>query len=476
MQARRYRVPALLSAGLLAVALTAAAFAAPSVLIAAKQDDAAKSSVESVFVQAEDADAEDELAKLEAELALETKGDDDKMALPKPKKGKNCADMTRGNQCYKDVHYAMDHIKAHPDWYVGLTEQSSPYAFQDFLHKQMVHGKPRCPKPCSNWKKDKRVSIYGKCHTTKEGEDCYNHVLYTQKENLPKHPEWYPGLNTHASFLEIQDYLHKQRVCPEPCGLKAAKERAKKKQINGEKLCEHKKGKAKLKCLDDADEASGVCHDAKPGEGCYGDVEYARKELKAGKHEEWYLGLKPSSSWAEYQAFLHFQNSADTSRLCPLPCNRKAVAHVRHYHGRHCATAAPGEECWKAAVWVIHTGIKKHPKWYKNVSSTWTLERVQDRLADDKHSDCKNPSCPCHTAEEGEKCFSSVKWVMSTGIKNHSKWYKGLTPKSTWEEVQMRLHSESKTHCKLPCAKTPWLEKSAKKHAPPPPGPPGPPR
>jgi len=463
---KRGRLHVVVASGLLAVALCVVGavfaprwFTHPPSSIGESSEDAVD--LVSVKKSSKSDDIKDELkAELAAEgidkLDTELKEGTEEKTVKKA----DCEDAARGSQCYRDAMYAQDHIKAHPDWYVGLHQTSSFAAFQNFLHKQTVAGgKRRCPKPCAKVEKDHGPSIYGKCHTAQEGDDCYNHVVFTQKENLPKHPEWYPGLAKNAGFLEIQDYLHEQRVCPKPCDLEEAKKRASMTKLDGSKICKHKTGKDRFECLDRVDERSGVCHTAKPGEACYGDVLYAMSEKKKGHHESWYFGLNATSSFEQFQAFLHSQHSADSTRLCPQPCSREAVESLKHVNGgtHHCTKVNSGEECYKAVNWVMSDGIKLHPKWYVNITTNWTFEKVQARLAKDKKGACsKLYPCPCHTALEGERCHSSVQWVLTVGLTNHSEWYKGLTKKSTLEEVQMRLHTEKSTHCKIPCLRTPW--------------------
>jgi len=426
----RLRRAVALGAGLLSVALLAAAWAprAPAGLAAAEG------------LAAEGLRADEEKAKAEgkAEGKAEHKAPAKKKAPPAPK----CMNAKRGTQCFRDILYAKAHIKEHPDWYVGLSADDGSKTIQNFLHKQRTKGGGRrCPKPCGHiQKKDKghQALAFGKCHDTVKGEECYNHVKYTKDENLPKHPDWYKGLPITASFKVIQNYLFKQHVCPKPCHLTQ----------------EELERKTKV--------GPGHCHTAIAGDPCYGDVLFAMENVKM--RQEWYDPLNESSRFEEFQALLHKQGKGDITKLCPNPCDKKAVELVEDVDVRGCHTAAPGESCYNAVLWVHKSGIHQNPKNYPNITSSSSFEDIQRRLWQDDDEHCMRKPCPCRTASEADlslKCFKAVKWVMSVGVKNFTKKYKGLTNKSSFEEVQNFIHNEPKPKCKLACQKAPWygLEK-----------------
>lgn len=60
-----------------------------------------------------------------------------------------------------------------------------------------------------------------KCHTSQEGEICYEHVLWALESGFQTHPEWYPSLDSESTFEEFQQVLHegKHWSCPPPCGI-----------------------------------------------------------------------------------------------------------------------------------------------------------------------------------------------------------------------------------------------------------------
>lgn len=57
----------------------------------------------------------------------------------------------------------------------------------------------------------------------------------------------------------------------------------------------------------------------------------------------------------------------------------------------------------------------------------------------------------CHTASPGEKCYDAVLRAMTVGIAKNSSDYPGLTPRSSFAEFQVLLHSTKDADCPLPC-------------------------
>jgi len=57
----------------------------------------------------------------------------------------------------------------------------------------------------------------------------------------------------------------------------------------------------------------------------------------------------------------------------------------------------------------------------------------------------------CHTASPGEKCYDAVLRAMTVGIAKNSSDYPGLTPRSSFAEFQVLLHSTKDVDCPLPC-------------------------
>jgi hypothetical protein len=60
----------------------------------------------------------------------------------------------------------------------------------------------------------------------------------------------------------------------------------------------------------------------------------------------------------------------------------------------------------------------------------------------EKHEDLEDDQS-CHTAEEGDECYTSVQWARKHGIFDHPEWYDGLHPGSSFEAFQSFLHDRS---------------------------------
>jgi len=331
------------------------------------------------------------------------------------KKGSNatCKTAEEGSACYNAVVWVHTKgYKDHPEWFKGITGKTSSQDIQNYLskHKGSHCEHPACP-----------------CHTAVSGEPCYVHVAFTMKE-IPKHPDWYPGLTEKSTIKEVQAYMAEettaegQHVCPRPCHLV----------------------EEKLK-----DEDNSTCHTAIPGEACYDQMLYAMKEVSV--KPEWYDGLTKDSDPDEFQALLHKAKKDTEGKQCPLPCNKTAVKHMAEKVLGDCHTAVEGEPCYEDVIGV-HRSLKKHPDDYPGLTEKSTFEEVQIHLSSLKDSTCDHKPCICKTAVEGDKCSKSIDWVLSHGIKLHPSKYEGLSEDSDRRDVQNHLHLDHHNHCLLPCA------------------------
>mmetsp|Transcript_78893 Transcript_78893/g.198264 ORF Transcript_78893/g.198264 Transcript_78893/m.198264 type:complete len:135 (+) Transcript_78893:84-488(+) len=57
----------------------------------------------------------------------------------------------------------------------------------------------------------------------------------------------------------------------------------------------------------------------------------------------------------------------------------------------------------------------------------------------------------CHTAVEGEECYSHIIWAMKTDIELRPRDYAGLTQDSSFEDFQAHLHKADRADCPAPC-------------------------
>jgi len=267
-----------------------------------------------------------------------------------------------------------------------------------------------------------------KCHTAFKGERCQSAIHWVMHVGLKKSLEKFPTLTASATYEEVQAYLHETKKesaaqCPPPCP---------------------------------------PCHTAVKGDKCESAVSWVMKkgiEEKPRKYE----GLTAESTSEEVQEFLH-QSPHEQSARCYRPC-------------APCHTATKGEKCHDSVLW-SQEHVEKHPSWFKGLSKDSSFEAFQSHLYWDPNStaDCPEPCPPegwvlmppksalapsekeeCHTAaakgSNFTKCYFNVRWVMKEGLKKHPSWYKGLSNRSSFAEVQEHLHKDpkAKVKCPMPC-------------------------
>ena len=64
--------------------------------------------------------------------------------------------------------------------------------------------------------------MQAQCRTaTPDDSRCFPNVQWAQIVGLAEHPEWYPSLNSSATFEDVQRHLHAAELtkyrCPQPC-------------------------------------------------------------------------------------------------------------------------------------------------------------------------------------------------------------------------------------------------------------------
>merc|ERR1712050_758691 len=109
------------------------------------------------------------------------------------------------------------------------------------------------------------------------------------------------------------------------------------------------------------------------GESCYTAVVWAM-EHGIVLHPEWYPGLNPGSSFAEFQAHLNEIGHGGCSDPCDI-----------------CHTAEPGEQCYEAVMWAMDHGVSLHPEFYGNLSAGATFEEFQRLLHLEGREGCTWP-------------------------------------------------------------------------------------
>ena len=159
--------------------------------------------------------AKSSFAEFQCELA-QKKGGDCEGFIPCINKGKckattsvaagGCKAATKGkDRCWGHVNWAMTTgIKTNPQWYPGLTANSSFAEFQcEIAQPTAHHGKKGgdCEGfiPCIN--KGKCAAAKGNCKAATKGKDkCWGHVNWAMTTGIKTNPQWYPGLTAKSSF------------------------------------------------------------------------------------------------------------------------------------------------------------------------------------------------------------------------------------------------------------------------------------
>jgi hypothetical protein len=206
--------------------------------------------------------------------------------------GHNCHDAAQGDVCYADVEWALNHgIKERPDWYPGLSVNSSSADIQAHLHFCFWR---RCPLPCTVTEQH-NCSMVGRfwdskgCEDAAAGSQCRKAIDWAVDEGIPHHPDWYKGLDRNSSVRQFQAHLCQGQSaglswngCKQPC-----------------------------------------CHDALPGELCHEDAAWAMME---GIHHPdagsvYPPSLNNKSKFVEFQAYLHLCYP----QRCPEPCAKSSL-------------------------------------------------------------------------------------------------------------------------------------------------------
>ncbi|CAK0818801.1 unnamed protein product [Prorocentrum cordatum] len=147
----------------------------------------------------------------------------------------SCGDVVEGDWCSLSIQWLKNiGLESHPDWYPGLTRQSSIHDFQTVLHNS---GKVGCKLPCSSIPQvmstttsDITQAVVSpsamkinaeleECEVPREGSRCYNAIRNVMQVGLGAHPEEYPELSESSSREEVQEhlFLRRQYECGRPC-------------------------------------------------------------------------------------------------------------------------------------------------------------------------------------------------------------------------------------------------------------------
>ncbi|CAK0825952.1 unnamed protein product, partial [Prorocentrum cordatum] len=349
---------------------------------------------------------------------------------------------SRGDSCYKKVHDAMRYdIARSPDRYPALTRESGVDDLQAALRGwDKLAG--ACYESCEaqSWENSGAAHFIERgCHTAVHGEQCHREVTRAMQHGILERPETYPSLTVNSSFEDFQMFLHQSdTLCPRPCQPEIHLALARQRRLGQ------------------------VCHTAVAGEQCHEEVTWAMRHGILNR-PHWYPKLTPESSFEEFQAFLHGTDM--WSYTCPKPCEAlrmETEGRQKWSREQDCHTAVEGEDCHREVRWSLRHGIPNHPEWYPALTPNSSFEDVQEYLhslqplADLCPKPCRQLKAllpglapaqgpprtrECRTAAEGEDCHREVEYLMKEGIVKSPGWYPGLTPQSSFQDVQDFLHS-----------------------------------
>jgi len=126
----------------------------------------------------------------------------------------------------------------------------------------------------------------------------------------------------------------------------------------------------------------------------------------------------------------------------------------------NCGTGSPAMNILKGQLTVAYDGGIDQilsDKGHKTSSGTGRREGspsdhplIKGSFTVSGSSNNQPPAGECHTAKEGEPCYTDVMWAMKTGIHEHPDWYGNLDASSSFEEFQENLCHNPNTHCKQP--------------------------
>lgn len=283
------------------------------------------------------------------------------------------------------------------------------------------------------------------CHTVKRGDMCYDLVIYTVRKLLTNE-DFYPGLKKTSTQAQVQARLHQDRpgICSRPCPKGSKDGDTDGPKEDSDKPFDSEGDEDDQDLLEDAiPEASQGCETAMKGDACYDTILWVLKE-GVFAHPKWFQGLNQGSSMQEVQLHLHKSPPRGMPVKCPKPCEED------------CGETFPGEPCHGGVTWVMEEGIVNHSSWFVGLTPESSFAEVQLNIHNNPNATvfCPKPCNVCHTAIEGERCYSAVMWVLSDGIKKLPDSYPGLTEFSSFEEVQDHLHknkSENASRCVKPC-------------------------
>jgi len=215
----------------------------------------------------------------------------------------------------------------------------------------------------------------------------------------------------------------------------------------------------------------GTCWDTQPGELCYNDTIWA-KDYAINYVPEWYPGLLPNSSFADFQAHLHYCYW----RRCPMPCAKTTLYQCgmqnRFWDSTGCENAEEDSKCWTEVQWAMIYGINIYPDWYPGLTNQSSFAEFQQRLHNGDEAGLETHECPkpcCHDARPGELCFEDTEWARLYGInipEFRDMYPSYLTNQSSFPDFQAYLATCYPERCPAPCKHNSGEDQSATLNCP----------
>jgi len=175
------------------------------------------------------------------------------------------------------------------------------------------------------------VQVDEACRAAVAGEDCYKAVAWAMEHGIRHHPEWYPDLTPESPVEAFQDHLYRtgHGNCPQPCSV-----------------------------LSTTEPPVEACRRAVQGDECYVHVEWAMQHGITLSPES-YPGLTPTSSFEDFQGFLHNLDHGS----CPKPCSSQQLPLVPQPTPQPITPPTPAPQPTKKQC-CGKPGCNSHNAWY----------------------------------------------------------------------------------------------------------------
>jgi hypothetical protein len=127
-----------------------------------------------------------------------------------------------------------------------------------------------------------------------------------------------------------------------------------------------------------------------------------------------------------------------------------------------CMLLEEGDDCYREVLDVLYD-LRDNPDSRENLTVWSSFEEVQNWLRQsgpEGKSKCLG-ACECQVPPVDSRCYSGLVYAKGPGIREHPKWYPGLTEESSTYDFQEFLwQNVNDTECMRPCKAFPWSDPS----------------